>query len=413
MNKIRSFMIITAGILAGTVSLYGADKNKTIVYVKDFIIEEGLKINDPIKTRVKEIIQEEFEKNGKYTITADEDISAIMQQQEKAQSFGKCSSDSCVQKLMEKINANIIIFGRIRKIDNFIYITVRYMDRSTGAPRVSKIRTIKYRHDEFFEKGVKALAEYLLTDDDDEVKDFMDEVYTREEESIQKQNASEANALRKRKQELYRKKVEQAAEDRKKGIVSRSPVFRFGYGFYMSAADKEMNDAFPEQSGFIFDLLFARNSLIGSVNDPFKYDFFLRFSYRTYEMNDSSIKTGGTPGQDVVNDSDASFYGLDLGFRIKTMKYFMLTAFEPYFLAAFRSGIYKEKAKDKYDGSELEITLIGYGGYIGGGIEFAFFENMGFFCEYNRGILKLGDGKINIDGDQVYGGITYRTDFSM
>jgi len=409
MKKIWYLLLITTWIIINLPATYAADKKgKTIIYVKNFTIDGGLNANDPIKNQVKELIQEEFEKNGNFFITADADITALMNQEEKAQSLGKCSSEGCIQELMEKINAQIIVFGRIRKIDGFTYITARYMDSTSGVPRVSKIRTIKYRYNDFLEKGVRALAEYLITGDDDEVTDFMDEVYTREERDISKKNSVKEEGLENQKELEYKKKVELAAKEREKGLVSRSPGLRFGYGFYMSAADEDVNDSFTEQYGYFVDLVFGDRLIF---DDHLRNDWFFRFAYKTYRMNDASIKSDGVIGKDVINKSEANLYAVDLGFKIKASKYFMITAFNPYILAAFRTGYYQEKATDKYDGSELKVGLFGYGGYVGAGIEFAFFENLGFFAEYNTGVFNLGDSKINFEGQQVYGGVTLRSQF--
>jgi len=409
MKKVWYSLLIISLILGNAAVLYASDKSgKTIIYVKNFLIEDGLKANDPIKSQVKELIQEEFEKDGRYVITADEDISAIVKQEEKAQSYGKCSSESCIQDLMEKINAQIVIYGRIRKADGFTYITVRYMDRSTGVPRVSKIRTIKYHYGEFLEKGVRALSNYLITGDDDKVAAFMDEVYTREENDLHGKNREEERKLANLKKDDFKKKVEQAAKEREKGLTSRFPVLRFGYGFYMSAANKDINDSFTEQNGFLMDWVFGRDSIMdGRLNR----DFFMRFGWKTYETSDSSVKNNGIAGKDVINSSNANLYTWDFGFRVKARKYIMMTAFDPYVLASFRSGYYREKAKDKAAGRDLQLSLIGYGGYVGGGLEFAFFENLGFFAEYNRGIFKLGDKKMNFEGNQIYGGVTLRTQY--
>ena len=408
MKRILHLLIITTVILINISASAADKKDKTIIYVKNFTVDEGLNASDPIKSHVKELIQEEFEKDGRFFITADEDISAIIKQEEKAQSFGKCTSESCIQELMEKINAQIIIFGRIRKVDGFFYITARYMDQTSGVPRVSKIRTIKYKYPDDIEKGVRALAVYLITGDDDDVVDFMDEVYSKEEKEIHKKNSAKEEGLANQKKADFKSKVEKAAKERETGLTSRSPVLRFAYGFYMSTENKEINDTFTDQSGYFADWIFGRGSIMdGHLNN----DFFMRFVYKTYKMNDASLSKHKTSEDEVMNKSNAKLYAWDFGFRIKASKYFMITAFDPYILAAFRTAYYMEKADDIYSDKTLENSLFGYGGYVGAGLEFAFFENLGFFAEYNRGIVKLGEDKINFEGHQLFGGITLRTQF--
>lgn len=407
MKKIFYMLIATIVITANISALSAADKS--IIYVKNFTIDtsSGLKENASIKNEIKNIIQDEFEKDGRFSVTADQDISAMLQQEEKSQSLGKCTSESCIQELMERIKAQIIVFGRIRKGDDgFIYITARYMDSTAGVPKVTKIRTIKYKYEEQIEKGAKALAKYLITGKDKDVIAYMEDVYNREEDDSKSKNIEEEKNLAIKKENEYKARVEKAAKERKEALMGRSPRFRFGYGFAMSTADSDMNDVFKEQSGYFLDIIFGR----AAINERFNSDWYFRFVYKTFEMNDDSIKTNPTIGKDVINDSSAKFYGMDLGFRLKINRYFMLTAWDPYFLVGMRTGWYNEKAKDKYDDSELKVTLGGYGGYIGGGMEFAFFENLGFFGEWNRGIFKLGKDKINIEGNQFYGGVTLRTE---
>lgn len=408
------YLLLTAVIFTNISVLSASEKknNKIIIYIKDFSADEGIKINDPLRSRIKELIQEEYQKDGKFFITDDDDVSVSIQQEGKAQAFGKCSTDACIQKLMEKSNAQVIIYGRVRRVDNFTYITARYMDRTSGVPRVSKIRTIKYRYNDFFEKGVKSLAEYLRTDDDEAVTDFMDEIYTREEKDLRDKNSAKQNELENRNSAAFKEKVEKAAIERKKALTTRSPMFRFGYGFYMSTSDEKINDVFQEQSGYFLDWIFGRNSNFASLGDSFRYDFFFRGALKTYRMNDASINSDGTAGVDIINKSSGNLYACDFGFRIKTIKYLMMTSFEPYFLGALRCGIYNEKAKDKYDkDTELEVNCGVFGGYTGAGIEFAFFENLGFFTEYNVGITSVGKKNINFEGHQVYGGVTLRTEF--
>ncbi len=407
MKKIFYILTATIVIMANIPALTAAEKS--IIYVKNFTIDtaSGLKENDPVKNEVKNIIQDEFEKDGRFSVTADQDISAMLQQEAKSQSFGKCSSESCIQELMEKIKAQVIVFGRIRKGDDgYTYITARYMDSTSGIPKVTKIRTIKYKHSDDVEKGSKALARYLITGKDDKVIAFMDEVYNREEDESKSKNIEEEKQLAKKKEAEYNAKVEKAAKERKNALMSRSPRLRAGYGFFMSTGNKDVDDVFKEQSGYFLDIMFAR----GPINERFNRDCYFRFIYKKYGMNDDSIKSKPVLGKDAINDSTGKFYGMDFGFRLKINRYFMLTAFDPYALAGIRTGWYTEKAKDKYDNSDLKVTLGGYGGYVGGGMEFAFFENLGFFGEYNRGIFKIGKDKTNIEGNQFYGGVTLRTE---
>jgi hypothetical protein len=157
--------LVFTGNKALHAGFFGSSSDKQsrskMVYVRDFNIEEGYSANDQIKYRVREIIQESFQRDNRYEITADDDIAVVIEQEEKAMSIAKCTSDACIRKLMEKINAEVVVFGRVRKINDYTYITARYMDRSSGVPRVSKIRTIKYKQDDYFEKGVRALGSIL------------------------------------------------------------------------------------------------------------------------------------------------------------------------------------------------------------------------------------------------------------
>ncbi len=405
------FMVGNQSLYAG---LFGDSRDKQsrskMVYVRDFNIEEGYAANDQIKYRVREIIQEVFQRDNRYEITADDDIAVVIEQEEKAMSIAKCTSDACIRKLMEKINAEVVVFGRVRKINDYTYITARYMDRSSGVPRVSKIRTIKYRHDDYLEKGVRALGEYLVTGDDDSIDDFMDSVYNREEEERYRERRDEERKRVSDNENRYREMVVRAAEERRMQIVSRSPQLRFGYAFYHSIADEKVDQYFTEQSGFFLDWIIR---ITDDVNEPFKWDYFTRFFYKRFQMNDASLDPNGLVGKDVVSPSEASMYGFDMGFRFKTGRYFMMTAFDLYVLGAARYQHYTEKAPDTFDKSnEIEVSFHSLGLYAGAGVEMAFFQNVGIFVEYNIGYTPVGDSEINVEGHQVYGGVTLRTTYT-
>ncbi|MBP7584393.1 MAG: hypothetical protein KBA61_10190 [Spirochaetes bacterium] len=401
-------LVVCAGPVAAGLFGSGSEKSgKKMVYVRSFELEEGFSAADPIKDRVKEIIQEVFQVDNRYQITTDEDIAVFMEKESKMMSLGKCSSDACVRKLMEKINAEVLIYGRVRKINEFTYITARLMDKSSGMPKVRKIRTIKYHYEDFFEKGARSLGKYLLSGNDSEVRRFMDDVYEREEHDQYEIRRNQKRGKQDQVESDYRRMVENAARERKEMILSRSSQFRFGLGIYNSILDEELNRYFPDQNAYFLDWIIR---LDNGPSVQQKYDAFVRGMYRRFRMNDTSIDSGGVIGKDVITESKADMFGLDIGGRVRFQQYFMMTAFDFYLLGGLRYQYYYESAEDTLsEGDDIHVSFHSLGVYTGAGIEIAFFDYVGLFLEYNIGYTPVGTKPVNVEGNQFYAGATYRS----
>ncbi|MDH7552871.1 MAG: hypothetical protein QHH74_04375 [Spirochaetota bacterium] len=390
--------------------LWGKKSKKTStkkIYVREFEIENMSKSNY-LQKRIKEIMEETFQKDANYSIITDDDIGVFFDHESLKMTLGECSSDACIRKIMEKTNAEIIIYGRIWRTNEYIYITARLMDRADGIPKVTKIKTIKYQYDNFFEEGVNALAYYLLTGKDGQVKEFMDKVYKKEEEVKYQEKMLKKEKEYEKIEEDFLLRTEKAAEQRKKELTSRYSGIRIGWSLFHSTMDDEMNKYFTVQHAFLYDWIISDEDM--KLSDKDYYDGYLRGFFKKFTMSDSSVNPTGKIGDDVIYKSTALLFGLDIGLRIRHRMYFLMTVFDIYFPFGVRFQIYDESAKDKrFDNDEINVTFYSCGVYGGCGLEIAFFKSIGLFMEYNIGYTPVGTNKINVDGHQVYLGVTYRS----
>jgi len=203
-------------------------------------------------------------------------------------------------------------------------------------------------------------------------------------------------------------RTEKAAEQRKKELTSRYSGIRIGWSLFHSTMDDEMNKYFTVQHAFLYDWIISDEDM--KLSDKDYYDGYLRGFFKKFTMSDSSVNPTGKIGDDVIYKSTALLFGLDIGLRIRHRMYFLMTVFDIYFPFGVRFQIYDESAKDKrFDNDEINVTFYSCGVYGGCGLEIAFFKSIGLFMEYNIGYTPVGTNKINVDGHQVYLGVTYRS----
>lgn len=407
------FLLTILCILFNSLAVVQA-RDKTI-FIKKFSVVVGLPKKASILENIKDILEQSFTQESDYEITSDEDVRAAMEAEELSMSIGDCTDDSCVRKLMKSINADYIIYGKVKKIDSIFYITVKMLDRTSGTIRLIRIKTIRYKYRKDMESGVKALATYLITGDPDDVEDFQEDVFDREEEAEYRRQSSEVDFKEIIHDQEFDAEVKKAAKARERKICANSTQMRLGYGGggLVKMKDSDLDRYYGDGKLYMFDILFPN---IFGKRSGFSYavDYYTRFAMKTFKMDEEWIEPLETAelNEDMVSRGSILMFAWDFGFRIRKGVYFLMTKFDAYVVGSMRLLYYREKADDVASNVEsnddLENQFMAYGCYTGGGIELSFFENMGIFGEYNIGYTPVGKSKANVEGHQVMFGIIYR-----
>ncbi|TAL29402.1 MAG: hypothetical protein EPN93_21555 [Spirochaetes bacterium] len=384
-------------------------RSEKLVYIQDFAIEEGFPANDPVGRDIKNLLVEVFQAKTSYEITEDQTVEAALEEEQRAQGINKCSDENCIRALMERIDSELMVYGRVKKAEGSYHITAKMLDRSSGVARLSRIRTLKFKYDDMFERAIRALGLYLVTGDNDAIDQFLEKVHDREENEALILKSSELENKMQEKRLEAEKKVREAAAEWRRSMLARSPQLRVGYGAVVTTREPDFDKYYTDRSAYFVDWIIRMNSSIEAVP---KYDMYYRLFYKSMRMSDSAVQ-GGTMFEDPVTRGKADIYGIDWGLRIRWSGYFMMTSFDFYVLGAVRGQYYREQAPDPLNNKEtLKVEFYSFGGYGGAGIEIAFFRNLGFFVEFNTGYTPVGDSKANLEGNQLYCGVTLRSDYT-
>ncbi len=410
-NSFLTMAALTAALLLGLAAMPdGAQaRGAKLVYIQDFVMEEGFPATDTVGKDIKNLLVEVFQAKTSYEITEDQTVEAVLEEEQRAQGLNKCSDEACMRALMERIDSELMVYGRVKKVDGKFHITAKMLDRSTGVARLSRIRTLKFKYEDMFERAIRALGLYLVSGDNDAVEKFNEKVNDREENEELILKTSEIENKMQEKRLQAEKKVREAAEEWKTSMLSRSPQLRVGYGALVTTKEPEFDKYYKDRSAYFVDLIVRMNTRVEAVP---KYDMYYRLFYKGMRMSDSSVE-GGIMFEDPVTKGKADMYGADWGLRVRWGTYFMMTSFDFYVLGAVRGQYYREEAPDPLDAKKtLKIELYSIGGYGGAGVEVAFFKNLGFFVEFNTGYTPVGDKKANLEGNQLYCGVTLRSDYT-
>ena len=100
----------------------------------------------------------------------------------------------------------------------------------------------------------------------------------------------------------------------------------------------------------------------------------------------------------------------DICFRGVIGFYFIHELWQLYAIAAPRLLHYHSVMKDnRLGGPDRSVDLVSIGIIGGAGIEMTIVPMMGLFAEYNIGYTPVGKSHDNVEGHQVYVGLTWRT----
>lgn len=139
----------------------------------------------------------------------------------------------------------------------------------------------------------------------------------------------------------------------------------------------------------------------------YNIDLYSRIGYKYFRRDDSALSSSEYLEYD---ESNMMMANLDLGVRFSAGMVFWSQLWQVYVLAAPRLNYYRESVKDQSDDVDEKNNFYSLG-FVGGiGFEVTLFPEMGIFVEYNNGYTPVGDSKANVEGHQVYLGVSLRTE---
>jgi len=136
------------------------------------------------------------------------------------------------------------------------------------------------------------------------------------------------------------------------------------------------------------------------------FDIGSRFTYRNFEISDKVLEK---KSEVLYKDVKLHLMSWDITFRGMFGFYFFRSLWQLYLIAAPRLLWYHSVLKEStMGGPDRRINLVSIGIIGGGGIELAIVPYLGIFAEYNIGYTPVGTGFHNVEGHQVYVGVTLR-----
>lgn len=380
--------------------------------------------SDNIANEIKDYMSEVFVTKDEFTLISDDEIRMELEDMKKRQLIGIGDDSVEAGNLIEKIDADYLVYGTIyiRSGEYVIEASLLEFSEQYGAHEKNR-GEIKFKKDIYVDRASRAMAEYLLLEKKD-MKGFfgkknpLDEFYNdmnRLEKDINKM-MSEFEAG---------KSSIMDASARRNAYLSSSSLIRFGYGgfglapvggFYpVESKDKILPKYYDSGHEAVVDYYWSRSK--DPVGDGI--DLFLRGVYREYPMNGSAL-TDITPNFGTADNVIGRYnpiplekgklvnYGGDLGIRFVGAAYFLYEAWSIYLSGAVRY-LYVTETYTGALNKEISKSFSAWGYSCGLGLEVSLFSFLGLFAEMNYGYVPIGNDEVNIDGLKLFYGVTFRT----
>ncbi|TAL29401.1 MAG: hypothetical protein EPN93_21550 [Spirochaetes bacterium] len=419
-KHLRLPLLILVLTLIGSASAMGAVKT---IYIKPFTVtgEAGAAgfgapaLGATLGNDVRDYMSEEIVKDAAYILTSDDEVKKVAEQAALRMTVEGCADDECIKELMKAIDADLIIFGSVKKGKESITISAKLLERVRSDDksyiRIKSSKVLTVQRERYVENASKALAQYLLGAKDSTIKDFNKYVARKEREIRKSRERHESNL----------NSIEDDYESRW-ACLRNSPLLRVGYGGFsvggfntVSTFDKTLNDYYTGSQMFFADLFIYRSKdIVGDGVDIYARVFQRKFTADSSAYGKIQAQTGDfddTLGKyDPIPQSGLQIMnqGADLGMRFVGSTYFFNQAWSAYLSFAFR--IMKVEESYKSGGVTYEKDLMGRGLVGGIGIEVTLNRYLGLFTELSAGYTATGGDKKNLDGRQILFGVTLRTD---
>jgi hypothetical protein len=210
---------------------------------------------------------------------------------------------------------------------------------------------------------------------------------------------------RKRKEKQEARLINEEARSKESSFAGSASFIRAGYSGFglLRLGEASLNDYYSGGFGILADIFFYR---IRTKRGGNGFDFYSRYCYRQFEMTDRTYREFqyNYPALEY-GKSGIKIHSLDLGGRFVLGGYFLFSRIDFYLIGALRQAKVIESADNHIENTYLPMGITG-----GGGFEFSFYKRLAFFGEYNYGYTTVGKNRDNIDGHQVFFGVSLRTD---
>lgn len=224
----------------------------------------------------------------------------------------------------------------------------------------------------------------------------------KEEEAEEMKKLANKDKLAEKKKEKEKEEAEDRESDkewaaRESRFNSRAPILRVAYGA-VSLNDSELDKLYGSGNAFMGDIFLSR----GRDRNGDGFDTFFRYTYRSFAMPDDITTQPDGIAYGIVSPGEMTMHSFDYSMRYVVGAYFLWERWDIYILGGFRMQYTEVSAKNGLSDEYWSMGLVG-----GGGLEVTIFNGVGIFGEYNIGKTPVGDR--NIEGHQVYAGVTLRS----
>ncbi|OHD63826.1 MAG: hypothetical protein A2176_11945 [Spirochaetes bacterium RBG_13_51_14] len=186
---------------------------------------------------------------------------------------------------------------------------------------------------------------------------------------------------------------------------AHAPFIRVGFAApsMISMMDTDLNYYYNRSWSLMADCFFfrKRNRLGNGL------DIGARFTYRNFAIGEDIQKKASDL---LYNDNRLHLMSWDVSFRAVIGASLARMMWQVYVIGAPRLLHYHAVMKDnKLGDPDKRINLFSIGIIGGAGLEVAPLPMLGIFAEYNIGYVPVGKSHNNVEGHQVYVGMTWRT----
>ncbi len=187
-------------------------------------------------------------------------------------------------------------------------------------------------------------------------------------------------------------------------LARNSSLFRIGYGGLgiIRMQDSTLSSNYKDGYLVMADIFFYRYR--SSRKFVHGLDLYTRYTFRSFSAEKDIESESG----DIYKNGEINTISVDVGARYIFGKIFLYELWQIYLLASPRWVSFMEEAENDV-GEDVGKSHYAVG-FVGGvGFEVTIFPYMGLFVEYNNGYTPVGDSNANIEGHQIFFGVTART----
>jgi hypothetical protein len=259
-----------------------------------------------------------------------------------------------------------------------------------------KAEEVSFESKKKFPEAAQKAVELLVLSDSERGK-------LREKEREQRNREKEAELARNKAdrdaklRQIESEETDKSSRNREYALKGKSDLLRFGYGGAQTGnlvkiGDSELDKNYGSGMGAFVDI-------------AFKEYYYLRGFYKQYKMESLGNLAFDSSRTSPPGLATLTQYGGDFGVRFNLgHQYLLYELWEVYLNLGLRFVSLEEKADNGLSKSFMSMGVV-----TGLTLQFTLSPGFGLFAEYNYGYTPVGDAAKNVDGHQLYAGITIRT----